>query len=215
MQLEWDAAVRCDCVQMNLSALAPGAWVRPCNARRLWRLSVQREKRAGPGGHRLHTRQRACWAVTNAIGREDRHTISNGLGFLSTWREIGKKHPVIVGVNKKRGRCHYRNIQVKDTAVEKKLCFCALSKGLDKVQMWRMHIQLEGVCVETLCSRSVVPPPVSCNTEIYEWIMGNNYWWEARGIVLYGKKKGSFRSRQHQPPSSLSSVPIDLSGLYF
>lgn len=23
MQLEWDAAVRCDCVQMNLSALAP------------------------------------------------------------------------------------------------------------------------------------------------------------------------------------------------
>lgn len=69
----------------------------------------------------------------------------------------------------RKGRCHYRNIRVKDTASEKKL-LCALSKSLDGVQMRGMRIHF-GVIALRLFKVCCAPPTLAVvggNAEIYE-----------------------------------------------
>lgn len=93
--------------------------------------------------------------------------------------------------------------------------FRALSNGLDEAKMWGMH--LGGIGLKTFRSRSVAfPPPLrplvvtqKSMRELWRIIID-----ESQGHYAVLKREASEVSSTN-PPSSLSSVPIDLSGLYF
>lgn len=202
MQLEWDAAVRCDCVQMNLSALAPGAWVRPCDAHCLRWLSVQKRRGQVRGARSPHkvAHLLSC-DKCNQCRRSPRYFKWIRLPLKIDGGKLAKTS-CHCWHKQEMGCCHYRNIQVKDTACKKrrKKMFRALSNGLDEAKMWGMHLGrdwAENVPFKVCC----LPPTaatVGCNTEIYEGIMENNHWWEPRALCCTEKR--SFRSKQHQPP---------------
>lgn len=217
MQLEWDAAVRCDCVQMNLSALAPGAWVRPCDAHCLRWLSVQKRRGQVRGAHSPHkvAHLLSC-DKCNQCRRSPRYFKWIRLPLKIDGGKLAKTS-CHCWHKQEMGCCHYRNIQVKDRACKKKeeKMFRALSNGLDEAEMWGMHLGrdwAENVLFKVCC----LPPPPrplvvtqKSMRELWRIIID-----ESQGHYAVLKREASEVSSTN-PPSSLSSVPIDLSGLYF
>lgn len=201
MQLEWDAAVRCDCVQMNLSALAPGAWVRPCDAHCLRWLSVQERRGQVRGAHSPHkvAHLLSC-DKCNQCRRSPRYFKWIRLPLKIDGGKLAKTS-CHCWHKQEMGCCHYRNIQVKDRACKKR------GKNVSCTIKWPWRSRNVGNAFREGLGwkRSVqglLPPPtaatVGCNTEIYEGIMENNHWWEPRALCCTEKR--SFRSKQHQPP---------------
>lgn len=201
MQLEWDAAVRCDCVQMNLSALAPGAWVRPCDAHCLRWLSVQKRRGQVRGAHSPHkvAHLLSC-DKCNQCRRSPRYFKWIRLPLKIDGGKLAKTS-CHCWHKQEMGCCHYRNIQVKDRACKKR------GKNVSCTIKWPWRSRNVGNAFREGLGwkRSVqglLPPPtaatVGCNTEIYEGIMENNHWWEPRALCCTEKR--SFRSKQHQPP---------------
>lgn len=130
--------------------------------------------------------------------------------------ENWRKPPVIVGINKKWVAVITEIFKSRIELVKKEeKMFRALSNGLDEAEMWGIHLGrdwAENVLFKVCC----LPPPPrplvvtqKSMRELWRIIID-----ESQGHYAVLKREASEVSGTN-PPSSLSSVPIDLSGLYF
>lgn len=187
----------CPCTRCMSEAVQWPSSVKPSSAG---------EKRAGPGGHCLHTRRHALLSCDecNRYKRSPCHFKWIRLPF--NIEENWQKPPCHCWCKQGTGHCHYRNIQVKDTAA----VWCDQRPW--PIQNMKHAHSFRRDWAETFLSRSVVPPPLLVTqksmSELWRIIID-----ERQGHSAVQKREASEASSTN--PRLHSSVPIDLSGLYF